>query len=79
MINAIIQLKNKTAIDIIPLDHNDKRLSKISFIADWGDYYEVKFPHTGNRFSLVFENSLYGKEKLNFSKVAKFVYTKKGF
>ena len=75
----ILTLKGKKATKVVRLNENDKRLKGISFITDWGEYYEVTFPHTGKRFSLVFENKKYGKVILNFAKVAKFVYTKKGF
>lgn len=76
----ILTLKGKKAIKVVPLGKNDKRLEGISFVTEWANYYEVTYRHTASqRFSLVFENPLYGKETLNFSKVAKFVYTKKGF
>ena len=75
----ILTLNNKHAINVVPLDKNDKRLKGISFVTTWGDYYEVTYPHAGQRFTLVFQNSKYGKGTLNFAKVAKFVYTKKGF
>ena len=74
-----LTLKGKKATKVVRLNADDKRLEGISFVTDWGDYYEVTFPHTGNRFSLVFKNAVYGQGILNFSKVAKFVYTKKGF
>jgi len=74
-----LTLNGKKATKVVRLNKNDKRLKGISFITDWGKYYEVTFPHTGKRFSLVFENKMYGKGRLNFAKVAKFVYTKKGF
>jgi len=74
-----LTLNHKNAISVTHLDNKDKKLSSISFITDWGDYYEVKFPHAGKRFKLVFENGANQKVDLDFSKVAKFVYTKKGF
>ena len=74
-----LTLKNEKAIKVVRLDKNDKRLKDISFVTDWGDYYEVTYPHASKRFSLVFENALHGKGTMNFSKVAKFTYTKKGF
>ena len=74
-----LTLNGKKATKVVRLNENNKRLKGISFITDWGEYYEVTFPHTGKRFSLVFENKVYGKGRLNFAKVAKFVYTKKGF
>ncbi len=75
----ILTLNKKHAIHAVHLDGDDKRLEEISLVTDWGEYYEVTFPHAGTRFSLVFENSKYGKGKLNFSKRPKFVYSKKGF
>ena len=74
-----LTLNGKKATKVVRLNENDKRLKGISFITDWGEYYEVTFPHAGKRFSLLFENKIYGKGTLNFAKVAKFVYTKKGF
>ena len=74
-----LTVNNKTATKVVRLDKNDKRLKDISFVTDWGEYYEVTYPNVGKRFSLVFENTLYGKGTMHFSKVAKFTYTKKGF
>ena len=64
----ILRLNDKDAISVVPLSENDKRLEGVSFVADWGKW-----------FTLVFENTLYGKKAMHFSKVAKFTYTKKGF
>jgi hypothetical protein len=75
----ILTLNGKTANKVVRLSENDKRLEGLSFITDWGEYYEVTYPHAGKRFSLVFKNERYGQSQLNFAKVAKFVYTKKGF
>lgn len=75
----ILTIKNKHATKVTKLAADDKRLEGISFVSDWGDYYEVRFPNSGKKFILVFDNFVYGKGQLNFSKVAKFVYTKKGF
>lgn len=74
-----LTLKGKKAKKVLHLNPNDKRLNGVSFVTDWGEYYEVTYPHTGKRFSLVFKNKQYGSSRLNFAKVAKFVYTKKGF
>lgn len=74
-----LRLQGKKAIKVVHLDSNDKRLKGLSFITDWGEYYEVTYPHTGKRFTLTFANERLGKSTLNFAKVAKFVYTKKGF
>lgn len=75
----ILTLNKKQAIKVMALSNEDVRLKDLSFITDWGDYYEVTFPHASSRFSLVFENISYGKKSLVFSKVPKFVYTNKGF
>ena len=75
----ILTLKGKKAKKVVHLSQNDKRLHGVSFVTDWGEYYEVTYPHTGKRFTLVFKNEQYGTSVLNFAKVAKFVYTKKGF
>ena len=75
----ILTLNKKKASKVVPLPNDDKRLKKLSFITQWVDYYEVTFPHTGSRFSLEFANAYYGKKALRFSKLPKFVYTKKGF
>ncbi len=75
----ILTLNEKKPKKVTRLDANDAKLSNISFVTEWSDYYEVRYPHAGSRLKLVFENSFYGKADLNFSKVAKFVYTKKGF
>ena len=74
-----LRLQGKKAIKVVHLDPNDKRLKGLSFITDWGEYYEVTYPHTGKLFTLTFANERFGKSTLNFAKVAKFVYTKKGF
>jgi len=76
----VVTLNGKTATSVEKLSADDKRLKDISFVTDWGKYYYVKYPHTSsNRFKLLFQNSTYGTATLNFSKVAKYVYTKKGF
>jgi len=74
-----LTLEGKNATKVTHLNKNDSRLKNISFITTWGEYYEVAYPHSGKIFTLVFENSKYGKQTLPFSKVSKFVYTKKGF
>jgi len=75
----VLTLNNKKASKVVHLDASDKKLKNVSFVTGWGEYYEVKFPHAGTKFSLEFANNNYGKGKLNFSKIPKFVYTKKGF
>jgi len=79
-INAyLLTLNHKSATHVVKLTQDDKRLKDLSFVTQWGDYYEVTYPHTRKKFSLIFENVKYGEKKLHFAKVAKFVYTKKGF
>jgi len=73
-------LQGKNAIQIKALSKNDKRLKDIAYVTDWGSYYLVTFEHTNSkRFSLVFNSEQYGKGKFSFAKVAKYIYTKKGF
>ena len=62
------------------LKQSDKRLKDIPFITDWGDYFEVVFPHTASaKFDLVFNSETYGVKKLHFAKKAKYVFTKEAF
>jgi len=78
--NYTLTLNGKSAKKVKKLTLNDKRLKGISFVTDWGEYYEVTFPHVNaKRFSLMLEHPDFGKKSLHFAKVAKFVYTKKGF
>jgi len=75
----ILTLNKNHAIKVIPLSHDDIRLKEFSFVTSWGKYYELTYPHAKVRFSLVFSNARYGDKALIFSKIPKFVYTKKGF
>ena len=75
----VLTLNKKKATKVLHLDASDKKLEHVSFVTGWGEYYEVKFPHVGTKFSLEFSNPNYGKGKLKFSKIPKFVYTNKGF
>ena len=75
----ILTLNHKSPTRVVPLQPNDKRLKSISFVTEWGDFYEVTYPHASKKFTLVFENRQYGKKVLHFAKVAKFIYTKKSF
>ena len=73
-------LQGKNAIAIKSLNKNDKRLKDIAYVTDWGSYYLVTFEHTNSkRFSLVFKSEEYGQGTFSFAKVAKYIYTKKGF
>lgn len=75
-----LTLQGKNAIKIEVLNKNDKRLKDIAYVTDWGSYYLVTFEHTDSkRFSLVFNSEKYGEGKFSFAKVAKYIYTKKGF
>jgi len=75
----VLTLNNKKPKKVVILDANDKRLENISFVTEWGTFYELTYAHAGVRPTLVFENMKYGQKKLYFSKVAKFTYTKKEF
>lgn len=72
-----LTLLNKSAQKVEKLSLKDPRLKGISFITQWGEYYEVTFPHTDKKhFNLRLAHPKYGKKTLPFAKVAKFVYTK---
>ncbi len=75
-----LMLQGKNAIQIEELNKNDERLKDIAYVTDWGSYYLVTFEHTkSKRFSLVFKSEKYGNGTFSFAKVAKYIYTKKGF
>jgi len=59
---------------------DDPLLKHISFVSEWSYFYLITFPHTTSKsFKLIFESELYGKGKLHFAKVAKYVLTKEIF
>ena len=75
-----LTLNGSHAIKVKSLSPTDKRLKELSFVTGWNHYYEVTFANTKSKsFNLSFANPRYGVSLLNFSKVARFVYTKKGF
>ncbi len=72
--------KKKLPKRVEKLNSNDVRLKNISFSSDWTEYYLFTFPHTESKsFKLIFQSKNYGKGKLNFAKVSKFVLTKEAF
>ena len=75
-----LTLNGKTPKSVVILKRSDERLKNIPFITNWGDYFEVVFPHTSNeRFDLVVNSEIYGKKNLHFAKKAKYVFTKEAF
>jgi hypothetical protein len=67
------------AKSIKALKEHSKQLKDISFVSEWSQFYKVRFPHTAKkRFSLVLKSDLYGKGTLDFAKVAKYIFEKKG-
>ncbi len=73
-------LNGKPPKSVKKLKVSDPLLKNISFVSEWSQFYLVTFPHTSSKsFKLIFESYFYGKGELNFSKVAKFVLTKKTF
>ena len=75
-----LTLNGKKAKEIKVLSLNDERLKDISFVTPWSSYYLVTFPHESNKkITLVFESDLYGKGKLDFAKVAKYILNKEAF
>lgn len=75
-----LTLNGKTPKSVKILRKSDKHLKNIPFITDWGEYFEVVFPHTFSaKFDLVFDSETYGVKKLHFAKKAKYVFTKEAF
>lgn len=75
-----LTVNKKKAKKVTSLSPDDKRLKNLSFVSEWGSYYLMVFPHVkSKRVKLQFKHQEYGKGTLNFAKVAKFVFTKKGF
>lgn len=75
-----LTLNGKKAKEIKSLSLDDERLKDLPFVTPWSSYYLVTFPHESNKkITLVFNSDLYGKGKLYFAKVAKYVLTKEAF
>ena len=75
-----LTLNGKRAKEIKSLSLDDERLKDLPFVTPWSSYYLVTFPHRSNKkITLVFNSDLYGKGKLHFAKVAKYVLTKEAF
>jgi len=75
-----LTLNGEKAIYIKRLYNNDKRLKDLALKSEWTIYSLVRFKHSKNNFmKLKFESSLYGVGESSFSKVAKYIYTKKAF
>ena len=71
-------LNGKKPLSIKKLTANDSRLKHLSFVTEWNTYALVTFKHVkGTRLKLLFESTQYGKGILYFSKVAKYVFTRK--
>ena len=69
-----IMLDGHKPLKIKHLSHFDGTLHNVPFVTTWGSYYRVEFPHIkGKVLHLNFESKVYGKGKLNFAKVAKFM------
>lgn len=79
-LNYSLLLNGIEAKEVRELSTDDARLKELSFISEWGEYYLVTFPHVkSKRVTLVFESERYGKGKLYFAKVAKYILTKQAF
>ncbi len=75
-----LTLNGKTAKEIKSLGLDDERLKNLPFVTPWSSYYLVTFPHESNKkITLLYESDLYGKGKLHFAKVAKYVLNKEAF
>lgn len=79
-LNYSLLLNGTEVKEIKALSADDTRLKELSFISEWGEYYLVTFPHVkSKKVTLVFESDRYGKGKLHFAKVMKYVLTKQAF
>ncbi|RLA69948.1 MAG: hypothetical protein DRG09_04530 [Epsilonproteobacteria bacterium] len=79
-LNYGLLLNGTKAKEVEELSTDDARLKELSFISEWGEYYLVTFPHVkSKKVTLVFESDRYGKGKLYFAKVAKYILTKQAF
>jgi len=75
-----LTLNGKNPKEIKALNLNDERLKNLSLVSPWSSYYLVTFPHESTKkLMLLFENKRYGKGKLYFAKVAKYVLSKEAF
>jgi len=75
-----LTLNGETPKSVIILKRLDERLKDIPLVTEWGEYFEVVFPHTSSsKFDLVFTSETYGVKKLHFAKKAKYVFTKEAF
>lgn len=73
-----ITLNGKKPLAIKKLKADDSRLKHLSFVTEWNTYALVTFKHVkGVHLKLLFESTQYGKGVLYFSKVAKYVFSKK--
>jgi hypothetical protein len=72
-----LTLNGHSAKRITRLAKSDKRLKNIPLVIEWGEYFEVAFPHVkGVKFNLLFNSRKYGKRNLEFAKKAKYTFTK---
>jgi len=70
-------LNKKVPLTIESLKSEDKRLKDLSFTTSWSSYFLVTFPHiSSKKLVMFFESKEYGKGKLHFAKVAKYVLEK---
>jgi len=73
-------LHGKKAKSIKRLEQGSPELKDISFVSEWSTFYLVHFPYTSQKkFKLTLLSEHYGRGSLYFAKVAKYVYTKKGY
>ena len=74
--------KRKQGMFLLPtsikkLSLNDPMLKNIPLVNNWSSYYYVEFPHSeALKFSLVYQNKIYGKIPMPLSNVAKSVNNK---
>jgi len=73
-----IKLNGKKPLAIKKLTTDDSRLKQLSFVTAWNTYALVTFKHVkGTNIKLLFKSTQYGKGTLHFSKISKYVFTRK--
>jgi hypothetical protein len=80
MLLRSLSLDGVKPVSITPVGLDEVRRQEISFVTSWNRYYLVRFPYTEKkRFTLQFQNSMYGTGSLSFAKRAKYTFVKKVF
>ena len=75
-----LKLNGKSPISVEKLPLSDPRLIGLTLISEWSTYALVTFKHEKNtRLTMTFKSPQHGSASANFSKVAKYIFTKTAF